>query len=160
MTQPVPAPVVAAPEPTHGCVRCGAPVPIGDAMCDRCNPLGLRQPAASQAHGTIFAGIGVAVVGLWLLATFALSGVGPFDGRIVAIAPDPPGLSVTLTVVNEGTRAGSTTCRVYDPSLGLGPETAYIQTPRIDPGGEVTFSRRITELGTTERDLVVACRDL
>ena len=44
--------------PTHGCVRCGAPIPIDDGMCERCNPLGLKQPAPSQAHGTVVIAVG------------------------------------------------------------------------------------------------------
>jgi hypothetical protein len=42
-------------------------------MCDRCNPLGLKQPAPSQAHGTVLLAIVVAA---------------------------PPGLAVTVTVEN------------------------------------------------------------
>ena len=46
----------------QACVRCGAPVSLQTALCERCNPLGLAQPAASQAHGTVFLGIGAAVL--------------------------------------------------------------------------------------------------
>ena len=38
----------------QACVRCGAPVSLQTALCERCNPLGLAQPSASQAHGTVF----------------------------------------------------------------------------------------------------------
>ena len=58
--------------------RCGARIPMSEAMCERCNPLGLKQPAASQAHGTVFLGIAVAVVVLAVVARLAVSGVGPF----------------------------------------------------------------------------------
>ena len=44
------------------CVRCGAPVPLDVALCDTCNPLGLAQPSASQAHGTVVLGIGAAAL--------------------------------------------------------------------------------------------------
>ncbi|HEX5826618.1 MAG TPA: hypothetical protein VFY23_03800, partial [Candidatus Limnocylindrales bacterium] len=58
-----PAPsALPSPEPLHGCVRCGARIPVSQAMCEHCNPLGLKEPAASQAHGTVFVGIAVAVV--------------------------------------------------------------------------------------------------
>ena len=46
---PAPAPVTGPPELTHGCVRCGARIPLAESMCERCNPLGLRAPAASQS---------------------------------------------------------------------------------------------------------------
>ena len=28
----------AAPEPTHACIRCGAAIPLADALCRACNP--------------------------------------------------------------------------------------------------------------------------
>ena len=53
-----PSPAAPAPsEPMHGCVRCGARIPIVESMCERCNPLGLKAPAASQAHGTALLGV-------------------------------------------------------------------------------------------------------
>jgi hypothetical protein len=156
-TVPTPTPVT---EQLHGCVRCGAPVPIDVAMCERCNPLALAQPAASQAHGTVFLGVGLAVVGLAILANFAVSGIGPFKATIASVVADPPGLNVTLSVTNSGSRAGATTCRVYEASLGIGPDTPLIQTPRIDAGATITFNRRITGIDSDVLELAVQCRDL
>lgn len=145
--------------PTHGCVRCGRPVPVSVALCEACNPLGLAQPAASQAHGTVFLAIGVAVLGLALLGRLAMAGIGPFRGSVVAVAPAADGLVVTLAVTNEGTRAGATTCRIYDPSLpGIGPESAQVLSPRIEPGATVTFTKTIAELGSVPRPLAAECR--
>jgi hypothetical protein len=56
------------PEPTHACVRCGRPVALSLGMCDRCNPLGLADPAASQVHGTVFLAIGVGIAALAIAA--------------------------------------------------------------------------------------------
>jgi hypothetical protein len=145
---------------THGCVRCGAPVPLADAMCERCNPLGLRQPAASQIHGTVFLGVGFAVVALALLANLAVSGIGPFRASVSEVAPDPRGLVLTLTVTNDGSRVGSTTCRVHDLDGGLGPDTAFVQTPRIEAGATLTFDVTVTALGNEPRPLTAECRDL
>ena len=149
---------VPAIEPTHPCVRCGAPVPLDIAMCDRCNPLGLRQPASSQAHGTVFLGIAVAVFALAILGRLALAGVGPFDGSIAAIVAAPPNLVVTLTVTNHGSRGGSTTCRVFDASdPGIGPTAAFIQSPQIPAGGTVSFSKLVTSLGSVVKPLGTEC---
>lgn len=156
-SSPVP---VRADEPTHGCVRCGAPVPLEVAMCEGCNPLALAQPSSSQVHGTAFLGVGIAVIALAIVANLAMSGVGPFRANVASVVADPPGLNVTLSVTNDGSRAGATTCRVYDPSLGISVQTAIVQTPRIDPGATITFNRRLTELGLESRDLAVECRDL
>jgi len=145
-------------ELTHGCVRCGAPIPIADGMCERCNPLGLKQPAASQAHGTVVLGIIVAVIVLFALAKISIHGVGPFQGVVAAVVSAPPGLAVTVTVTNEGTTAGSTTCRIYDPTIqGIGPESTYADSPRVPPGQTVSFSQQVSSLGTVVRPLAVSC---
>ena len=145
-------------EPTHGCVRCGAPIPIADGMCERCNPLGLKQPAASQAHGTVVLGIVVAVIVLFALAKNSIHGVGPFQGVIGGVVSAPPGLAVTVTVTNEGTATGSTTCRIYDPTIqGIGPESTYADSPQVPPGQTVSFSKQVSTLGTVVRPLAVSC---
>jgi hypothetical protein len=152
---PVPAP---DPAPTHGCVRCGAPVALDVGLCENCNPLGLKDPAASQAHGTVFLAIGVGVVILAILGRLSLSGIGPFTGRVSAVVSSPPGLSVTLVVANQGSRAGTASCRLYDPDApGIGPESTSVQSPRIDPGQSATFSALMTTLGSDVRAVGVSC---
>jgi hypothetical protein len=127
-------------------------------MCEACNPLGLKQPAPSQAHGTVFLAIAGAVLGLALLGRLALAGIGPFKGEIGNIVPAPPGLALTVTVTNLGNAAGSTTCRIYDPSTpGIGPDSAFIVSPRIDPGQTISFSKEVNALGGTVRPLAVEC---
>jgi len=54
-------------EPTHPCARCGAPVGQGVGLCERCNPLGLRDSAASQVHGSVFIAVTLAVIVLIVL---------------------------------------------------------------------------------------------
>ena len=149
---------VPTPELTHGCVRCGAPIPLDDGMCERCNPLGLKQPAPSQAHGTVVLGIVVAVVVLFALAKISIHGVGPFQGTIAGVVSAPPGLAVTVSVTNEGTSAGTTTCRIYDPTIqGIGPESTYADSPQVEPGKTVSFSKQISSLGSVVRPLAVSC---
>jgi predicted nucleic acid-binding Zn ribbon protein len=144
--------------PTHGCVRCGAPVPLDIALCERCNPLGLPQPASTQAHGTVFLAVALSVVGLALLGRFALSGIGPFTASIAGVVAAPPGLAITLSVTNEGTSAGSTTCRVFDPAdPGLGPDSAFLTSPAVEPGRTISFSSETALLGPTVRPLAVEC---
>jgi len=151
-------PAAASPEPTHGCVRCGAPIPIADGMCERCNPLGLKQPAASQAHGTVVVGIVAAVIVLFALAKISIHGVGPFQGVVAGVISAPPGLAVTISVTNQGTSTGSTTCRIYDPTIqGIGPESTYADSPQVPPGRTVAFSKQVTTLGTVVRPLAVSC---
>ena len=155
---PTPSALPVAPEPLHGCVRCGAQIPVSEAMCERCNPLGLKQPAASQAHGTVFVGIALAVVLLAVVARLTVSGVGPFSGGISKVVADPGGLRISISVTNEGSNAGSTTCRVGDPAIrGIGPETAFVSSPVIQPGQSVTFDAVVASLGTTVKPLTADC---
>jgi hypothetical protein len=127
-------------------------------MCESCNPLGLKQPAPSQAHGTIFVAIVGAVIALAFVGRLALAGIGPFKGEIGNIVAVPPGLALTVTVTNHGSSAGSTTCRIYDPSTpGIGPESAFIVSPRIEPGATISFSKQVNALGSTIRPLAVEC---
>jgi len=127
-------------------------------MCERCNPLGLKQPAASQAHGTVVLGIIIAVIVLFVVAKISIHGIGPFQGVVADVISAPPGLAVTVTVTNEGTTTGSTTCRIYDPTIqGIGPESTYAESPQVPAGQTVSFSKQISTLGTIVRPLAVSC---
>lgn len=148
----------APPGPTHGCIRCGAPIPLPDALCAACNPGGLEQPAASQVHGTVFAGIALAVVAMFVGATFLVGGVGPFTAQLTAASPVSGGLVLTLAVTNAGRRDGQATCRVWDPAyLGDPPIETYVRTPSIPAGGELTFQQRVADLGSQAQAFAVDC---
>ena len=161
MSSPVPAPVTvapAAPEPTHPCVRCGRPVSPDVSLCEFCNPLGLSQPATSQAHGTVFLGIAGAVVLLAVAGRVALSGLGPFHGQVSGVTTAADGLAVSLTVHNDGTKDGSTTCRITETARnGTGP-AAVVLTPRVPAGRSLTFSAPVDQFGTTPLALSVECQ--
>ncbi len=147
------------PDPTHGCVRCGARIALDRSMCEACNPLGLSQPSISQAHGTVALGLFIGVVVLAIVAKLAVSGVGPFTGTVTAVAPAAGGLAVTLSVHNDGAKEGTTLCRVFDPrSPGIGDRPSMVQTPRIAAGVSSSFTSVVTVLGTDVRTLAVECR--
>ena len=141
---------------THGCARCGAPVPLDVGLCERCNPLGLKDSASSQVHGTVFIAVGLAVVGLAVAAMLAVSGIGPFPAEVVGVKPDGDGLSVSVRVTNSGTSLGSTTCRISDPT-SEGGIAAFVLSPRVAAGATITFDSRVTELGDEVRPLAVEC---
>jgi hypothetical protein len=127
-------------------------------MCEDCNPLGLSQPATSQAHGTVFLAIAAAVVILAVAGKLALSGVGPFRGEVSGVQAAEGGLLVSLTVHNEGTSAGSTTCRVTEVSRhGTGP-AAVLLSPRVEPAGSLTFSTTVAQFGVSPQPLAVECQ--
>jgi hypothetical protein len=128
-------------------------------MCEYCNPLGLSQPATSQAHGTVFVAIAAAVVLLAVAGRLALSGVGPFDATVANVTPASGGLSVSLAVRNQGSKEGSTTCRLTEAARqGTGP-SAVVLTPHVKPGESLTFATTVSTLGTDATvQLAVDCR--
>jgi len=152
-----PATVPAKPEPTHACMRCGRPVAIDVALCDDCNPLGLKQPAATQVHALAAGGIVLFVVILAVLGRLGLSGVGPFTGLAGDVVAAPGGLSITLSVSNSGSKAAATSCRVTEaghPTGGLGQ---LVQTPIVPAGESITFTASLTAFGDVPRALAVEC---
>jgi hypothetical protein len=129
------------------------------ALCERCNPLGLAQPSSSQAHGTVFLGIGVAVLLLASLAGSSAKGVGPFTAKISAPVSIPGGLSVEISVENTGSGAGSAACSVSTPKIGSAGLTEIVTTERIEPGAAVAITRELKAFGAEPLPLVINCGD-
>jgi hypothetical protein len=138
-------------------VRCGAPVAIDVGLCERCNPLGLRDSSASQVHGIAIGGVILAIVLLAIFARISVSGIGPFVASATAV-PDGDGLALTLIVTNQGTSVGQTTCRVTDPADRTGAAGAIVLSPRIQPKETRTFTVHTTDLGTAAVPLDIACK--
>jgi len=97
-----------------------------------------------------------------LVNNAAANARGTFDtldpAAIADVQPDPAGLRVTISVSNDGAAAGRTTCRIGDPEIrGIGPETAYVQSPMVEGGSTVEFEAVVVSLGTTPRPLTVDC---
>jgi hypothetical protein len=143
----------------QACVRCGAPVSLQTALCERCNPLGLAQPSASQAHGTVFLGIGAAVLLLASLAGSSSRGIGPFTVAMSAADSVPGGLAVAITVTNTGATAGSATCQVTTSEIGSAGLSEIISTPRIEPGATTTVDRELKSFGSDPIPLTISCGD-
>ena len=160
MTTPTAAPASAPnakPAPTHPCQRCGTPIPIDKGLCENCNPLGLRDSSSSQVHAIAIGGIALFVLLLAVAGRVALAGIGPFDATVGGATPQDAGLAVTLTVTNRGSSSGQTTCHVTDPADRTSNPGAYVLSPSIPAGQTVTFTKHVTELGTTVRPLAVEC---
>ncbi len=159
MTAPRTAQPLSTPSgQTHGCARCGAPVAIDVGLCERCNPLGLRDSASSQVHGLAIGGVALFVVVLAVVARLALAGIGPFEATVNNVAWDAAGVDVTLVVTNAGRSAGQTTCRVFDPADRTGNRGALMLSPQIPPGESVEFTQRITTLGGQVVPLRAECK--
>lgn len=152
------SPAPASPELTHPCARCGAPVALDVGLCDRCNPLGLRDAASSQAHGTVFLGIGLAIAALAVAAHLAVAGIGPFAGKVTAMraGTDPRSIVATLVVTNQGDATGSATCRLTDPADRGISNAEIVYTPRVGAGATITFDHTVG-FGSLDRPYAVTC---
>lgn len=155
MTAPAPR---IRPVPTHPCARCGAPVDLGVGLCERCNPLGLKDSASSQVHGTVFLAVGVAIAGLAVAAHLAVAGVGPFTAKVTGVRA---GLTVgaviaTIEIRNEGTALGSATCRLTDPADRGVIDSSVLTSPRVGAGATITFEHEVS-FGAPGRPLTIAC---
>jgi hypothetical protein len=153
-----PATLPAKPEPTHACLRCGKPVPIHDSLCDDCNPLGLKQPAATQVHALAAGGIVLFVVILAVLGRIGLSGVGPFTGVAGDVTAGTSGLVVTISVTNQGTKDAATSCRVVEADRPIGGVGELVQTPVVPAGQTITFSAVVGSFGEQPHALAVDCQ--
>ena len=67
-------------------------IAIDVGLCERCNPLGLRDSASSQVHGTVFVAVALGIVALALAARFAVAGIGPFSAAVAGMTDNGNGL--------------------------------------------------------------------
>jgi hypothetical protein len=114
--------------------------------------------ASGQVHGSVFIAVAVAIAILAVVARLSIAGSGPFPARIGAVVPSGGGLSVAITVTNQGDATGQTTCRlsrVGDEGMGT---AAFVVTPRLGAHQTRTFESMVTEFGSAPADLQVECR--
>jgi len=109
-------------------------------------------------HGTVFVAVALAIVGLLVVARLSIAGSGPFPASVSAASPVEDGLAVTVTVTNEGSDAGQTTCRIVDIADGGVSQSAFVLSPRIEGGQTLSFPAVVTEFGSEPRQLAVTCR--
>ncbi len=106
----------------------------------------------------MFVTVAIAIVLLIVFARLSIAGSGPFPASISAVTPTEDGLAVTVTVKNEGSSAGQTTCRIVDVADRGVSRSAFVLSPRIEPGQTLGFPAVVTEFGPEARDLSVTCR--
>jgi hypothetical protein len=149
MTSPVSRPDAAggflAPRPDRTpldhCFRCGRETPAGEALCAEHNPSRLKGPSSTQMHATIFGGLVLGVVGLFLLAGVAVSPAGPFGSAVTTAVADAAGaVTVTYTITNEGTSEGVADCRLTRDGVPR-PDDLAFRGPTLAAGEIATLER-------------------
>jgi predicted nucleic acid-binding Zn ribbon protein len=144
--------------PRH-CIKCGREVSPDESICEVCNRAGMATPSASQYHGTMVVAIIAGVVGLAIWASLAMRGVGPYEARVIAVQPAPPGaVEVTVEVENLGTARGYGKCQLR--ALDAAGSVLRVQPLSAGPlegGASGTFSGRIAGLGELPESVAVSC---
>ncbi|MEO8208365.1 MAG: hypothetical protein ABI598_04960 [Chloroflexota bacterium] len=128
------------------------------ALCEDCNPLGLKQPATTQVHALAAGGIVLFVLFLALVGRLAIGGIGPFSGEVLHVASATTGLEVTVAVTNKGSTASATTCRVVEAARPVGGPGQLLQTPNIPAGETIEFTAAVSVFGLAVQDLGVDCQ--
>jgi hypothetical protein len=134
-------------------------VALDVGLCERCNPLGLKDAASSQVHGTVFVAVALAVTTLAVAAHIAVSGIGPFAAKVTDVRAAPGGAAAvvaTISVHNDGSAAGTATCRVSDPTDRGIQTSEVVYSPMIPPGGTIEFDHQVS-FGSPGQPLAVAC---
>ena len=158
MTAPATSAPPTQPAPTHACARCGAPVALDVGLCERCNPLGLKDSASSQVHGTVFVAVSLAIVSLAIIGHIAVSGIGPFVAEVTAVRAAPSGVGVvaTVSVRNDGRASGIAACRLSDPADRGIQMSAIVYSPTVPAHSAVQFDDEIS-FGAPGQPLAVTC---
>jgi hypothetical protein len=122
--------------------------------------LALPRPAApspTQSHGTVMVALLGGFVVLAVLLWLSVRGVGPFTGAIVSSDPAGDTARVTVTVTNEGSKAGHGKCHIRRMAA-TGDFEADFQflSDRVLPHGTVTQTVEVP-LRTGSKAVSVDC---
>ena len=130
-------------EPVGHCFRCGLETAPGVGLCEEHNQGHLRGPSATQMHATVFIGIALAVVGLFVLAGLAVTTSGPF-ASVVTSAEDMAdgGVALAFTITNEGDDEGVPDCRVTRDGVPRPDDLSFRAAP-LAGGQTVTIEREL-----------------
>ncbi|MEO5987108.1 MAG: hypothetical protein ABIW50_03375 [Candidatus Limnocylindria bacterium] len=141
------------------CIKCGREIGPDDSMCAACNRAGMVAPSASQYHGTVAVAIVLAVAGLAFAASLSLRGVGPYEGRVLAVVPaEPAGYTISYVVANEGTRAGRAKCQLVAlDDDGRRIRTHGTVTSQIPGGESAELAAAIPGLEAEPASVTVTC---
>lgn len=149
-----------APGATRHCIKCGREIGADETICAVCNRAGMATPSATQYHGTVVVAIVGAVAALAIAASLAMRGVGPFHGEATAFRTVAGNtVEVTLSVTNQGTKAGRTKCLLaaLDASGRQLQQANIVSDAMIPPGAAVTLEERIPGVPQPPARVTASC---
>jgi hypothetical protein len=141
--------------PLERCPRCGTPRRADLQVCVRCEhrfgedtaddvDLALPRPSApstTQSHGTVMVALLSGFVVLGFLLYLSVRGVGPFTAQVVQSTPAGATTRVTVSITNEGRKAGHGKCRVTRlTATGDNDSDFQFLSERVPPLATITQS--------------------
>ena len=133
----------AGSQPVDHCFRCGVETAPGVGLCDQHNQGRLSGPSATQMHATIFIGIALAVVGLFVLANLTVTTSGPFASAVTsAERTDDGGVALAFTITNDGAEEGVPDCRITRDGVPRPNDLAF-RAGRLAVGETITVEQAL-----------------
>lgn len=134
-------------QPVDHCFRCGRETPAGVGLCEEHNRGKLAGPSSTQMHATIFGGIVIGVIALFLLAGLVVTTSGPYSSVVTSAIGGPDGgVSLAYTVTNDGDDEGVADCRITRDGVPR-PEDLAFRTRLLAAGETVSLERELTPPG-------------
>jgi hypothetical protein len=132
-------------QPVDHCFRCGKETPVGVGLCDEHNPKQLSGPSATQMHATVFAGIVLGVIGLFVLFRLTLTDAGPFSAQVTSSGAGAAAgsVAVAVSITNEGDSEGHADCRFTRDGVPR-PDDVAFRTPAMAGGESISLERELT----------------
>jgi hypothetical protein len=94
-------------------------------------------------HATVFLGIVIGVIGLFVLFRLSQTDAGPFLARVTSASAGEAGaVSVAFAITNEGRASGHADCRFTRDGVPR-PDDVAFRTPEMAAGETLTLSREL-----------------
>ena len=130
-------------QPVDHCFRCGKETPPGVGLCDEHNPKQLTGPSSTQMHATVFAGIVLGVIGLFVLFRLTLTDAGPFSTQVTSASAGAGGaVAVAFSITNEGDTEGRADCRFTRDGVPR-PDDVAFRSPAVAGGETVSLEQEL-----------------
>jgi hypothetical protein len=130
-------------QPVAHCFRCGKETPAGQGLCKKHNPHRINGPSSTQMHATVFGGIALGVLALFILARLAVGATGPYVSEVTVSAAGPGGgAAVSFAVTNEGDSDGVADCRVTRDGIPR-PDDLAFRSDTVPAGETVVYERQL-----------------
>jgi hypothetical protein len=131
-------------QPVDHCFRCGKETPVGVGLCDEHNPQHLSGPSSTQMHATVFAGIVLGVIGLFVLFRLTQTDAGPFSTQVTSASAGVDGVvAVAFSISNDGAGEGRADCRFTRDGVPR-PDDVAFRAPAIAGGDSISLERELT----------------